>query len=92
MGVKSFIHVWGARLTPAGNGKGFFYEASDVWRQRPQAGMPVPLELRDRYLEQFNAGMVLPAGKYAVGRLIEAPVAAKRQGGVAVAALRLRSG
>ena len=31
-------------------------------------------ELRDRYLEQFNSGLsqgALPAGKYAVGRMIE---------------------
>jgi hypothetical protein len=30
-------------------------------------------ELRDRYLEQFNAGRVLPAGKYEVARQIEGP-------------------
>ena len=30
-------------------------------------------ELRDRYLEQFNSGLVLPHGKYAVGRMIAAP-------------------
>jgi GNAT superfamily N-acetyltransferase len=29
-------------------------------------------ELRDRYLEQFNSGLILPAGKYAVGRVLEA--------------------
>jgi hypothetical protein len=28
-------------------------------------------ELRDRYLEQFNSGLILPAGKYAVGRVLE---------------------
>jgi hypothetical protein len=28
-------------------------------------------ELRDRYLERFNSGLVLPQGKYAVGRLID---------------------
>ncbi len=32
-------------------------------------------ELRDRYLEQFNSGLILPAGKYAVGRELEAPTA-----------------
>ena len=31
-------------------------------------------ELRDRYLEQFNSGMVLPQGKYEVCRAIEAPM------------------
>ena len=30
-------------------------------------------ELRDRYLEQFNSGLVLPNGKYAVGRALVAP-------------------
>jgi hypothetical protein len=33
-------------------------------------------ELRDRYLEQFNAGMVLPSAKYEVAR--ELPSAAER--------------
>jgi hypothetical protein len=28
-------------------------------------------ELRDRYLEQFNRGLVLPAGKYEVARMLE---------------------
>ena len=35
-------------------------------------------ELRDRYLEQFNSGLVLPGGKYEVSRQIEAmPTAVK---------------
>ena len=28
-------------------------------------------ELRDRYLEQFNAGLVLPAGKYQEWKLLD---------------------
>ena len=34
-------------------------------------------ELRDRYLEQFNSGLLLPGGKYAVGRALPAPAAAE---------------
>ena len=30
-------------------------------------------ELRDRYFEQFNSGLALPRGKYAVGRELAAP-------------------
>jgi hypothetical protein len=30
-------------------------------------------ELRDRYLEQINSGLLLPAGKYDVSRLLEGP-------------------
>ena len=30
-------------------------------------------ELRDRYLEQFNAGLVLPNAKYDVGKALPAP-------------------
>jgi hypothetical protein len=29
-------------------------------------------ELRDRYLEQFNSGLVLPCAKYEVSRQLEA--------------------
>ena len=34
-------------------------------------------ELRDRYLEQFNSGLVLTGGKYEVARQIEGPGAAQ---------------
>ena len=30
-------------------------------------------ELRDRYLEQFNSGLVLPCGKYEVSRALPSP-------------------
>ena len=36
-------------------------------------------ELRDRYLEQFNSGIVLPQGKYAVGRELTDPTSAAPQ-------------
>ena len=36
-------------------------------------------ELRDRYLERFNSGMVLPAGKYDVARAIVGARPASRE-------------
>ena len=36
-------------------------------------------ELRDRYLEQFNSGLVLGAGKYDVARQLQGPPAAPPQ-------------
>ena len=44
-------------------------------RQRPKNDprhVDASRELRDRYLEQFNSGLVLPHGKYEVARSLEA--------------------